>query len=213
MDSPTQRQDTPDEIEERHERAGMYLAALALFTVPILIIGAMVSTRTTDAESVAPLEPDTRSGLDSLEVEASEITIDEPSGSSPENSSTGTGDNATSQPVADSPVEQFPAIPTNAIGVAVYNQATDDPGTFSFAIRLTSESASPELGTDIFTIAVVNDAEESVPSISRFEHDTLPPGSSALALVRAENVGSGDHYVVVRVGETELDRAIIEPAE
>ena len=225
MDSPTTRTATPDEIEERHERAGMYLAALALFTVPILIIGAMVSTRTSEPEAAAPLEPATRSGLESLEIEASEITIDEPSVTNPDSNSISNDETAAVDPATDSAVdqaadqaaeqaaEQLPSIPADAITVAAYNEATDEPGTLSFAIRLTSTPESPEIGTGVFTIAVVGDTGIAVPTISRFEHDSLPSGSSALALVRAENVGPGDHYVVVRVGDTELSRAVVQAAD
>ncbi len=217
MDSPTTRPDTPDEIEERHERAGMYLAALALFTVPILIIGAMVSTRTSEPEAAAPLEPATRSGLESLEIEASEITIDEPSVTNPDSNSISNDETAAVDPATDSAVdqaaEQLPSIPADAITVAAYNEATDEPGTLSFAIRLTSTPESPEIGTGVFTIGVVGDTGIAVPTISRFEHDSLPSGSSALALVRAEDVGPGDHYVVVRVGDTELSRAVVQAAD
>ena len=224
MDAPNPQQDSTDEPTPRDERAGIYLAALAAFTVPILIVAAVLLTQNNDPEPLQPLEPATRSGLDRLEIEASELTIggatespiessapaepDATISSSPQDDISG---DAPEEATTDIAVE-LPSVAAEDVAVAVYNQAADEPGTYSFAIRLTSQPEIAEIDTAAFVISVVDADGKPVPSISRFEHETLPPDSSALALVRAEQVGAGAHYVLVTVGETELDRALIDEA-
>jgi|GEM_PF-4107429 len=226
MDAPHPKQ--ADEPAPRGERAGVYLAALAAFAVPILIVSAIILTQTNVPEPVEALEPATRSGLDRLEIEASELTIEEstepsapatnegdPVGTEATNASSTAQDEQSgdsSEQAQPLDAVESPSLAAGDIDVAVYNQAADEPGTYSFAIRLTSKPETSEIDTAALVISVVNNTGEPVPSISRFEHETLPPDSSALALVRAEQVRTEAHYVVVSVGGTELDRAAIEAA-
>lgn len=224
------------------ERAGLYLAALALFVVPALIVAAVVipsrnSTTNTntniDTNANESSESASRTGLDSVEIEAleteaSELTIEEaiaaddaPAEPDSDNTSGLASDTADNNDATTTSAEETsddkilgepPAVSASAIEVSVYNQDADDPGTYSFALRLKSVSTDTEIETDHFHITVVSADDMSLPSFSRFEHNTLPTNSSALALVRAEDVEAGPHFVVVSIGETEIDRIMIEPA-
>jgi hypothetical protein len=112
-------------------------------------------------------------------------------------------------PSASGQVEGIEVDPA-AFQVSVYDEDPAVGGVHSFALRVKSVATTEEFDTAEFDVVVVAESGTEAATFTRFVHQTLPVGSSALATIRAEGAGTEPHYVVVRVGEIEIARILIE---
>lgn len=99
------------------------------------------------------------------------------------------------------------------IEVSVYDTSPSNDGVYSFALRLKDISIAEELYTEDFTVRVEDEFGVPATTFSRFVHETLPIGSSALATVRAEEAGPGQQFVVVWYENVAIARIAIENVE
>ena len=207
------------------ERAGIYLAALVALAVPSIIVLAFLMPGRSASITVDPrIEQAAPVGLDSSEVperidtaavvdeittDVAGVAVEEPD-----------ADEATAEPVdvVEPVVSEDPPTPTvdlslitpNSIEVFVYDETPPADGEYSFALRLKSLATPTEIDTNLFSV-VVEDADGTPATTStRFVHDTLPVGSSALATVRASDTGSAENVVVIVLGDVEIARVPIE---
>lgn len=85
--------------------------------------------------------------------------------------------------------------------LVVYDVDPANGGNRSFAIRIVNDEAGESISTEGFAVQLETTDGERVGATVRFVHSEVPPGSSAIATVRAEGVPGGPlNAVLVRDG-------------
>jgi len=227
---------------KKGERAGLFLAALVMLAVPSLIVLALFLPGQEFRANSAGAEEATTAGLDESEIPDSvdvaepdiEVKSEEPDSvpaeavpeptSTTESTTTTQAATTTTETTTTTTTTEAAAAPddveipneladlaADAIEITVYDESPPVDGTFAFALRLKSVSAPVDVDTALFTVAVHSENDEPVSTTTMFVHETLPVGSSALATVRAA-ASTGDHQVVVLLGDVEVARAPISPS-
>lgn len=226
--------DDPQLKAAEGERAGVYLAALIALAVPsIIVLAFLMPGRSASESTVDPrVESAAPAGLDSSEVpERIDPAVDDAEAAAvvPDEITTDVAgvaiaaadaeEVATEQVEAVEPViSDDPPTPTvdlslitpASIEVFVYDETPPKDGEYSFALRLKSLATPVEIDTNLFSVVVEDTNGTPASTSTRFVHDTLPVGSSALATVRASDTGAAETVVVIALGDVEVARVPIE---
>ena len=98
-----------------------------------------------------------------------------------------------------------PAAVPEGLALVVYDVDPANAGTRSFAIRVVNPGDSSVISTSGLGVQLDIGAGERIDALVRFVHDEVPPGSSAVATVRAEGVPDVDAVAYLVYDGADLD--------
>lgn len=94
--------------------------------------------------------------------------------------------------------------------VKISDLTPTNDGVRSFSLRLVAGVIGSEIALDQVTVSVESSDGTVADTFVRFEQPFLAADSSARATVRAEGVGSGESAAIIRLGELEVERIVLD---
>lgn len=106
--------------------------------------------------------------------------------------------------------DQLSASELAELTVTIGDLTPVNEGVRSFSLRVNAGVIGSELAIDQISVSVESSDGSVADTFVRFEQSFLAADSSAQATVRAEGLGSGESAAIIRLGELEVERFVLD---